>query len=95
MNFLSIGRLIEVKGIDLLIDAFSNINLRDKDITLNIVGDGVDKAKLMEMSRKFNLTERILFHGWKSNDEKMKFYDKANVVFITSKQDNQIMEGVH
>ena len=93
LNFLSIGRLIEVKGIDLLIDAFSNIEFRDKDITLNIVGDGVDKAKLMEMSRKFNLTERILFHGWKSNDEKMKFYDKANVVFITSKQDNQIMEG--
>ena len=63
MNFLSIGRLTEVKGIDLLIDAFKNIEFRDKDITLNIVGDGVDKAKLIKMSKKFNLNERILFHG--------------------------------
>ena len=93
LNFLSIGRLIEVKGIDLLIDAFSNFEFRDKDITLNIVGDGVDKAKLIEMSKKLKLSERVLFHGWKSNEEKLKFYDKANVVFITSKQNNQIMEG--
>ena len=92
VNFLYIGRLIEVKGVDLLIDSFASIK-DNKNIILNIVGTGIDKVQLEEKSKNLNLSNNILFHGWKNNEEKMKFFDQANVVFVTSKQDNKIMEG--
>ena len=92
INFLYIGRLIEVKGVDLLIESFDSIHDKE-NIILNIVGTGIDKVKLEEKSKNLNLSNNILFHGWKNNDEKMKFFDQANVVFVTSKQNNTIMEG--
>ena len=92
LNFLYIGRLIEVKGVDLLIESFDSIHDKE-NIILNIVGTGIDKVKLEEKSKNLNLSNNILFHGWKNNDEKMKFFDQANVVFVTSKQNNTIMEG--
>ena len=45
INFLYIGRLIEVKGVDLLIDSFDSIHDKE-NIILNIVGSGIDKVKL-------------------------------------------------
>ena len=54
---------------------------------------GLIRLNLKEKSKNLNLSNNILFHGWKNNDEKMKFFDQANVVFVTSKQNNTIMEG--
>ena len=59
----------------MLIDAFKNIEFRDKDKLFNIVGDGVDKAKLIKMSKKFNLGENNFFLD-ENNDEKMNFMIK-------------------
>ena len=50
VNFLYIGRLIEVKGVDLLIDSFANLQ-DNKNIILNIVGTGIDKIQLEEKSK--------------------------------------------
>ena len=93
-KFLSIGRLIEVKGIDLLIDSL-NILYKEgfSSFNLEILGDGIDREFLEKKVKKLNLENNINFEGWKRNNEKLNSYNKNDVVFITSKQTKTIMEG--
>ena len=86
-KFLSIGRLIEVKGIDLLIDSLNILNQKGfTNFNLQILGDGIDKESLEEKVKKLNLRDKIKFEGWKNNNEKLKSYNENDVIFITSKQ---------
>ncbi len=93
-RFLSIGRLIEVKGIDLLIDSLDILSKEGlKNFHLQILGDGVDKKFLEDKVKKLNLENTISFEGWKNNNEKLKSYNENDVIFITSRQSKTIMEG--
>ena len=60
------GRLVKVKGFDLLINAFknSNINLTHK---LVISGDGSEKQRLVNIVEKLNLSEKVVFTGFQEN----------------------------
>ena len=60
------GRLIDAKGYDLLIKAFSisNINLTHK---LVISGDGPEKDRLNKLVLKLKLSNKVVFTGFKEN----------------------------
>lgn len=93
-KFLSIGRLIEYKGVDLLIDSLDILNKEGlTNFSLQILGDGIDREFLEQKVKKLNLHDNIKFEGWKNNDEKLKSYNESNVVFIPSKQTKTTMEG--
>lgn len=55
--FVSVGRLVKIKGYDVLIEAFTNIESR-KSIKLLLVGDGPERSKL----------ETEAFFGKRAND---------------------------
>ena len=64
-NILSIGRLTEEKGFDLLIKTFKNI---DKNkYKLFIIGDGKMKNNLLALIKSFNLQNNIKLLGFKKN----------------------------
>jgi len=91
-NFLYIGRLVDYKGIDLLIESFNLID-EEIDFTLDILGDGVDRELLTNKVKNNNLDHKINFHGWKNNSEKLEFIKKSDVVFVPSIQTKVTMEG--
>lgn len=51
-DIVAIGRLNEQKGFDLLIAAWSLVNVKHSDWTLKVYGDGEDKLKLEELIEK-------------------------------------------
>ena len=55
-----IGNLVEVKGIEFLIEAFRDLS---GDIILRIVGEGGLRPMLEEQVKKLNLSRRIVFTG--------------------------------
>lgn len=61
--FGAVGRLFWIKGLDKLIEAFSVIAERRKDIVLLIAGDGSDKEKLQNLINSLNMQERIFLIG--------------------------------
>ncbi|ELR64117.1 hypothetical protein C942_02937 [Photobacterium marinum] len=61
-DFLFIGRLVEKKGLDVLLTAFSQL---PASATLDIVGDGPLLTKLVHTAQQMQLTHRITFHGSK------------------------------
>ncbi|MCW1888704.1 MAG: glycosyltransferase family 4 protein [Candidatus Moranbacteria bacterium] len=56
-----IGRLIEGKGVHDLIQAFAEAEI--PKALLVIIGDGPEKARLEELSRKLTIESRVLFLG--------------------------------
>ena len=57
-----IGALEKIKGVELLIQAFSDVR-NNKDWLLLIVGDGSQKEYLESLSKKLNIQDKIIFTG--------------------------------
>lgn len=77
-HILFTGRIYMDKGPDLIIQAFSQMKNQDRSM-LHMVGDGPQKSELEEFVKKNNLQDKILFHGWKSGDELLAFYQHADI----------------
>ncbi len=61
--FISIGRLVHIKGFDILLDAFSKADFKDKPAFLAIIGDGNERKPLELMVNRLGLTQYIRLTG--------------------------------
>jgi len=73
---MSMGRLLDIKGYDLLLQAFSGIAPNHPDWSLVIWGEGPQRASLEKLRDDLKLQERVEFPGLtKVPHEKMKHAD--------------------
>jgi len=82
---LGVGRLTEIKRFDLLIKAFSNSHAKEK-YKLVLIGEGSEEIKLMELSSKLGIEDKIEFKGWQSNP--YKWMRGADLMVITSQYES-------
>jgi glycosyltransferase involved in cell wall biosynthesis len=83
MIFLTVGRLVAVKNIEMQIEAMSAIQKKYSNIELWIVGDGEDKEKLENKSKSLNAN--IKFFDWEDDKSSLdKYYKQADVFLLTS-----------
>ncbi len=82
---LFLGRIHSIKGIDLLIDAFSEIVKELDNVTLVLVGpnDGY-LANLKNKIHQLNLTDKVLIVGPIYGREKLKAFVDADVYVLPS-----------
>ena len=66
VRLLTVGRLVEKKGIDDLLTALASL---DGGETLEILGDGPLRAALEGQARALSLSDRVAFRGEVSHDE--------------------------
>lgn len=72
------------KNISGLINAIGNIT-KNKYIELHIVGDGEDRERLEEHTKKLGLlNKRVFFHGYVPNNELYKHFSYANFFVLNS-----------
>ena len=67
-KFAFVGRLIEWKGVDLLLEATARA-LRRHDLELHIVGDGAIRPRLETLAAELGLGARVTFHGFIAQDQ--------------------------
>lgn len=67
-ELLFVGRLVERKGVHLLLDALATLP-PERRVILNVVGDGPDRAKLQAQADRLGLGGRAVFHGFVSKEE--------------------------
>jgi glycosyltransferase involved in cell wall biosynthesis len=60
---LSVGRLIELKRHDMLLDSFASLSAKYPDWTLAIVGDGPLMESLRIQAKELDVESRVLFPG--------------------------------
>lgn len=58
-----IGRLVPMKGADMLIEAAAPL-AREGKLALNIIGDGPELPKLKQMAAEQQIADRVSFPGW-------------------------------
>ncbi len=75
----TVGRLVPIKGHNFLIQGFSKLNMQSK---LVIVGDGILKEQLQNMSNKLGMSGRIEFMGYKKDI--IPLYKKTDIFILTS-----------
>ncbi|PCJ82686.1 MAG: hypothetical protein COA49_01090 [Bacteroidetes bacterium] len=78
-----IGTLdLEVKGVGLLIEALSKPFWKDKDIMVNIYGEGKDRDNISNMIREFGVEDIIILRGWVDDMEEV--WSKNHALVSTS-----------
>lgn len=78
---LGVGRLHKVKGFDLLLKAFADID--HSDWQLLILGDGPERSNLELLVKDLNIDERVSMPGNVKNIE--LYYKKASVFVLSSR----------
>lgn len=81
---LHVARLVEKKGTEYLIRAFSAVAQKDKDVQLIIIGDGPLKLKLIQLSDSLGLTERIQFLGAQPHLVVLQMMQRAAALVLPS-----------
>ncbi|TLP36820.1 glycosyltransferase [Arcobacter arenosus] len=82
LNFLYVGQLIERKGLENTIKAFSKI--KKTNWKLSIIGKGEDEDKLKKLVNDLSLRDKITFEGFKQKDEIIDYYSKADIFLMPS-----------
>ena len=89
---LQLGRMVPRKGVDNVIEALAKISVKNKPVTLVIVGGECEEleeekcpeyARLMNIAREHGVVNKIIFAGRKSRN-RLKFYYSASDIFITT-----------
>ena len=94
-SILFVGRLIDWKGVDILIQAIHLVKKRIPDVLLIIVGEGPDRQKYEKLTIQLHLEDTILFKGRISDDELNLSYFKADLFILPSNEIKGIvMEGL-
>jgi glycosyltransferase involved in cell wall biosynthesis len=65
-HLLTVARLSHEKGIDLLLDAISILSKNHPDITLSILGIGLEEAQLRRQCKQLHLESQVEFCGFAS-----------------------------
>jgi glycosyltransferase involved in cell wall biosynthesis len=83
-TILFVGRLVEKKGVFVLLDAIKILIQEYPDIGLLIVGDGPERDKLEERCEVLNITDSVKFKGALNQEQLPKIYSQATMAVIPS-----------
>ncbi len=86
-RFIYVGNLTKGKRVDLLISASKELSNIYPSFYLDIIGDGPEKQSLIAMSKELNMSEKVLFHGFKQKEYLPDFLSKASCFLFPSEYD--------
>jgi L-malate glycosyltransferase len=82
-DILFVGRLVEHKNVDLLLDAIEILKVSVPDIRVVIIGDGPEAASLKHLSREKGLERNVEFHGFVDDYDDALALMKSSRIFAS------------
>lgn len=83
--FFSLGSLLNIKGMDILLNAFSEI--KNKNIKLYIGGKGEEEEKLKKLARDLKIENKVMFSGELSRKDVNKYMNICDVFVLPSRHE--------
>ena len=83
---LSVARLTEKKGLDLLIQACANLRDEEVQFICKIIGHGPEESALQELIESLSLQNHITLLGSRAFEELKSFYYQAAVFALPSRE---------
>ena len=82
------GRLAQFhKGLDLMFLGFQKYLQNGGTGTLELIGDGKDRAALTQLANDLGISDQVIFHGKKFGKEKYDLLNKMDVFLHTSRME--------
>jgi glycosyltransferase involved in cell wall biosynthesis len=78
-TILFTGRLIEYKGVDLLLMALSKVKSKIKKIMCYIVGTGPEMEKLKKMAHELDIEDNVCFTGFVEHKKLESYYLQSDL----------------
>jgi len=85
---LTVARLVPIKRVTLLVEAFATVRLRAPDAHLVIVGDGPDREGIRQRAADLGVLDAVTFVGSVPHRELPALYRAADVFTLSSDFDN-------
>jgi glycosyltransferase involved in cell wall biosynthesis len=84
-HLLSIGALIPQKGMDILLNVFSEVCNVEPSLRLTIVGDGEQKNELIQLANELKIANLVNFVGLVNRNEIVDYYHNADCFVLASR----------
>lgn len=81
---LFVGRLIDIKNLDFLLNAFAQVVNGYPETVLLLVGEGERRAALEDLASRLGIREKVHFVGKKQGRELYAFYNLGQVFVLPS-----------
>lgn len=84
---LWVGRMVPVKGLDVLIDALGRLAARGRRPRLALVGDGPERTALERQCRQTGVAQQVRFVGSVPHDALADWYRAADLTVLPSRSE--------
>ena len=84
IKVVTVGRLVEKKGISYAVYAIANLILLGKKVTYKIVGDGILRNELEMLITKLGVSEQIQITGWQDHSAVINLLNRSHVLLAPS-----------
>lgn len=84
---ITIGRLSKRKGQADVLRAFAEVHSKHPDVTLEVIGKGPAREKLEQLVVELGITDTVTFHGFVSDEQKIRELNQAELFVFGSKQE--------
>lgn len=90
VNIVSVGRLVKMKGFDVLIDACKELLKFNLDFNVTIIGDGHLKQNLQQQINTNKLGDRVVLKDYCTPTEVKQYLRNASLFILPCRFDNEI-----
>lgn len=87
-RLLYAGRCLGWKGMDIGLRVFAEIHQSRPDVTLTIIGDGVDRKRWEKTADELGVGEAVNWIGWLPKADVIKMYREYDILFYPSLRDS-------
>ncbi len=95
VRLLAVGRMIEVKGFEVLLRAMALLQKRQRDVKLTLIGDGPLRESLDDLARSLGVKHNVSFAGSRPQKEIRKAYQEHDLLVVPSIETRQgVKEGL-
>lgn len=78
-DVVAVGRLVDKKGIDVLLRALTHVKDEFPSVQVTIVGEGPERSSLESLSRDFDLARNVTFAGAATHTDALRAIAEARV----------------
>ena len=79
-----LGRLVDWKGVDLVLEVLAEVKAWMPAVELAIIGDGPDRGRLQSQAEALGLSGAVTFHGWVPPEQCPGLLSQSDVLLFPS-----------
>lgn len=84
LHILWAGRMLNWKRVDVLLRAVAQVCRQPGFGTMNVLGDGPERRRLVDLSNRLGVDDRCVFHGAVASDQIREFMRRSDVYVLPS-----------